>query len=90
MIGIHDKFSLTHLVGLGTTKMDVLFEVMDKTQTTDGVAKGATARPWIQKSTSLHKLARCLQKLHEIKKLLVCRAGTWGWGLALLGSDTEV
>ena len=45
MIGIHLKLSVTHVVGLGTIKMDVLFEVMDKTQTTEGLAEGATARP---------------------------------------------
>ena len=45
IIGIHLKLSVTLMVELGTTKMDVLFEVIDKTQTTEGLAEGATARP---------------------------------------------
>ena len=40
--------SVTHVVELRTIKMDVLFEITDKTQTTEGLAKGATARPQIQ------------------------------------------
>ena len=47
MIGILHKSSVMHVVELGTTKMVVLFEVMDLTQTTKGLAEGDTARPQI-------------------------------------------
>ena len=44
MIGIHHKLSVTHVVGLATIRMIVLFKVLDKTQTTEGLAMGTTAR----------------------------------------------
>ena len=45
MIGIHHKLSVTHVVGLATIRMVVLFKVLDKIQTTAGLAMGATGRP---------------------------------------------
>ena len=45
IILIHLKLSVIHVVGLDTTKMDVLLDIVDKTQTAEGLAEGTTARP---------------------------------------------
>ena len=68
MIGIHLKLSVTYVVGLHTTKMDMHFKVMDKTQTTEGLVKGATARPQIQRLSLLHQKEMEKEKIPKRKR----------------------